>query len=157
FVKSVRFTDKPDQPIAWTAPEGWQQEPGNEQRYATFRIGAPGQGLELTVVALGREAGSLKANLDRWRGQIGLPPASEEEIGKLIRETDINGVKATLVDMTGMSTGKRGTMPPFAGKRAPFAEQKETAGATEGPLKYTIPSGWKEDPTPRQMRVATLQ
>jgi hypothetical protein len=156
FVQSVNFPDKAAEPIAWTVPEGWRQEPGNEQRYATFRIEAQPKPLELSVVALGREAGSLKANLDRWRGQIGLPPVPEEEIGKLTREVDIHGVKATLVDMTGTSTGKTGRMPPFAGRRAPFLEGQRGAAARPG-LKYETPPGWKEDPSPRSPRIASFE
>jgi len=156
FVQSVNFPDKAAEPIAWTAPEGWRQEPGNEQRYATFRIEAQSKPLEVTVVALGREAGSLKANLDRWRGQIGLPPVPEEEITKLTKEVDIHGVKATLVDMTGTSTGKTGTMPPFAGKRAPFLEGQREAAARPG-LKYETPPGWKQDPSPRSPRIASFE
>src|SRR5437588_847046 len=51
LVQSVNFPDKAAEPIAWTVPEGWRQEPGNEQRYATFRIEGQSNPLELTVVA----------------------------------------------------------------------------------------------------------
>jgi hypothetical protein len=156
FVQSVSFPDKAAEPIAWTVPEGWRQELGREERYATFRIEAEPTPLEVTVVALGREAGSLKANLDRWRGQIGLPPVQEEEIGKLTKEVDIHGVKATLVDMTGTSTGRTGRMPPFAGKRAPFLEGQRGAAARPA-LKYQTPPGWKEDPSPRAPRIASFE
>ena len=156
FIQSVNFPDKAPKPIAWTVPEGWRHEPGNGQRYATLYIEAQPKALELTVVDLGREAGSLKANLDRWRGQIGLPPVPEEEISKLTKEVDIHGVKATLVDMTGTSTGKTGGMPPFAGKRAPFLEGQRDAAARPG-LKYQAPPGWKEDPSPRSPRIASFE
>ncbi len=62
--------------LAWTLPSGWKEIPGNGIRLATF---TPPGGLktEATVVALPGESGGELANVNRWRGQISLPPVDE--------------------------------------------------------------------------------
>jgi hypothetical protein len=62
--------------IAWTLPSGWKELPGDGIRLATF---APPGGLktEGTVVALPGDSGGELANVNRWRGQIALPPTDE--------------------------------------------------------------------------------
>jgi hypothetical protein len=147
FVRSVRFPDKGEQPITWDAPEGWKQEPGSALRYATFRPPDKDSKTELTVVALGREAGSLLANVNRWRGQIGLKSVSEEQLSKIVKEEKINGVATTLVDMTGSETAS--TAAPVAKAQAPEASR--------APLHYTVPPGWKQLPGSGSMRLAAFQ
>jgi hypothetical protein len=162
FVQSVHFTDQPGQPLSWKVPESWKQQPGsNQMRYATFQVDPKDPALELTVVALGNEgqAAAILPNVDRWRGQIGLPPATEADLAKLTREVTIDGSKATLVDMVGTGGGKSGKMPPFARRTAPVLERQQPAAA-ETParprLHYTAPPSWKELPA-GGFRVAAFQ
>lgn len=66
----------------WTLPANWKQTPGNGMRYATLQPegdGAP----ELTVVKLGGTAGGELANVNRWRGQVGLGPADDAALAGL--------------------------------------------------------------------------
>ena len=62
--------------LTWTMPSGWKELPGNGIRLATF---TPPGGLktEGTVVALPGDSGGELANVNRWRGQIALPPVDE--------------------------------------------------------------------------------
>jgi hypothetical protein len=154
FVQSVHFADKAGKPITWAVPEGWREEGGSAMRYATFHLPAEPP-LEVTVVALGRESGSLLDNLNRWRGQIGLAPATAAELGLMSKETKINGVAATLVDMTGQGAGTTPKTPPFASGRGPLPSPAREEGR-EPALKYTAPPGWK-DLGAEGMSVATLQ
>jgi hypothetical protein len=56
----------------------------------------------------------LKANVDRWRGQIGLAPlGSEELLAKLITPLEVDGVKGTLVEIPATD----GKSDPQTGKR----------------------------------------
>src|SRR5438067_1529383 len=80
FVRSVRFTDRADAPIAWTVPKGWEEGPKSQMRHATFYIGPEEHRLELTVFGFSDQAGSVLANVNRWRGQIGLKEISESEL-----------------------------------------------------------------------------
>src|SRR5260370_25508940 len=86
FIRSVHFTDQAREPITWTVPEGWRREPGSELRYATVRLGPKDSRLLVTVVALGAAAGSMLANVNRWRGHIGLPEVTEPQLSNLASE-----------------------------------------------------------------------
>lgn len=142
FLRSVHFTGQDGKPMTWTIPEGWKEEPGSEMRYATFRIGSKDRPLELTVIGLGREAGSILDNVNRWRGQIGLKPVSEAELNQVTGGLKIDGVEAKLVDMEGESSGKPASMPPFAAAARPPLER----APSRPQLNYRAPDGWKEIP-----------
>lgn len=103
FVRSVRFTEDAKKPVAWAVPEGWRGLPDiGLGRYATFRIGSKERAVEVRITRLGREAGSLLANVNRWRGlDLGLGDIEEADLGQVTRAETINGVAATLVDMSG--------------------------------------------------------
>ncbi len=49
-------------------------------RLASFEIPYSGGMGELSIIQLGGEGGGLEANVNRWRGQIGLGPLSRFEI-----------------------------------------------------------------------------
>ena len=67
--------------LKWSLPQGWTQVPGEGMRFATLQ--APVQGrLEATVVVLAGTAGGELANVNRWRGQIALPPLDEAGLAK---------------------------------------------------------------------------
>lgn len=109
FVRSVRFTDREDEPITWTLPEGWKYERGKDPlTYGTFRFGTPDKPSRVTLSVLGKEFGSLLDNINRWRGQIGLKPAPQSELTKLSKMEEVNGVQAIFVDMGGPGGGNMG-------------------------------------------------
>jgi hypothetical protein len=156
FIKSVRFSDQKEPPVTWTAPDGWRQEAGSAMRYAGFRPAAKESEAELTVVALGRDAGSTLANVNRWRGQIGLKPIDEGELGKVCKEEKIDGVTATLVDMTGQGAMPDRKFPPLAAGRT-TPNVGEAGSRSQGPLRYAAPAGWKEVSDSGGMRVAAFE
>ena len=88
--------------LAWTLPSGWKELPGNGMRLATF---APPGGLktEATVVALPGDSGSELANVNRWRGQIALPPTDEAGMAAARTTLSTKAGPASLYDFT--STG----------------------------------------------------
>lgn len=45
--------------------------------------------------------GGLLANVNRWRGQLGLAPMAESNLHKQLQTFDVPGGRATLVDMSG--------------------------------------------------------
>lgn len=66
----------------WAAlPEGWSVGPANAMRKGSWVLGGPnGSKAEVAVTVFPGNVGGLTANVNRWRGQIGLPPASEADI-----------------------------------------------------------------------------
>jgi hypothetical protein len=143
FVQSSRFNDKSEQPLTWAKiPENWRRESKSEPRYATFHVdSAPS--LELTVTPLGRESGSVFDNVQRWRGQLGLPPITESELPKMLEEVKVGDTTARFVDMTGMASARNKMgAPPFA--RGQEVSQPRAATERASPLKYTKPASWVE-------------
>lgn len=63
-------------PLRWTLPRGWKESAGGSMRYATFTPPVPGK-VDASVVVLPGPAGGELANVNRWRGQIGLPAIDE--------------------------------------------------------------------------------
>jgi hypothetical protein len=68
--------------LAWTLPAGWRESPGSGMRVATFAIAAGGGKAEMSVIALPGDAGGTLANVNRWRGQIGLAEIGEADLAR---------------------------------------------------------------------------
>ena len=67
--------------LKWSLPKGWSELPGEGMRFATLKTPISGR-LEATVVVLPGPAGGELANVNRWRGQIGIPPLDEVGLAK---------------------------------------------------------------------------
>jgi hypothetical protein len=147
FVRSIRFGG--DRGITWDTPSNWKEMPGSESRFATLRLNSDPP-LELTVVPLGREAGSLVDNLNRWRQQIGLDPIRASEVGQMTKSLQLDGAEATLVDM--VSAG-----PSLPAGHPPVGPAAGRASPERPPLKYNVPDGWKEVPSQSAFRVASFE
>lgn len=106
FIRSIRFHERGNPLLTWTTPPGWRRHGGGGMRYATLRLGAKGKGLEITIIKLGAEAADVRQNLDRWRGQIALPPLKDEQYRALRDNSEVDGVKATRVDFVGLDLPK---------------------------------------------------
>lgn len=61
--------------LAWTLPKGWTDEAGSGMRYATIKPTTPK--VDVSVIVLPGPAGGELANVNRWRGQLGLQPIDE--------------------------------------------------------------------------------
>jgi len=141
FLKSVHFTDQGDRPMEWKLPEGWQQvadaKANNPGHYATLRIESKDKpSLEMTVTKFPGTVGGLLANVNRWRGQVGLSPIEENELDKDTRKEEFNGNPTTVVKLVGPGS-KPGSGAPFM--NLPARAPDQTA------IHYTKPDGWQED------------
>lgn len=65
--------------LTWTTPQGWRQDPNpRAMRAATFFAGPEDSQAELIVSRLSaRSPGSFMDNVNRWRGQLGLPAVND--------------------------------------------------------------------------------
>ena len=92
--------DKPQ----WDVPPGWQEQPPSQMLLAKFLLtGSTNAKAEVTVSVFPGDTGGLLANVNRWRGQVGLKPVEASELDKQISSVDVTGGKATLVDVSGVS------------------------------------------------------
>lgn len=61
--------------IQVVAPEGWEEGTPGSMRVASFAVkGADGATADVSVIPLPGNSGSVLENVNRWRGQIQLPP-----------------------------------------------------------------------------------
>ncbi len=146
FVRSVRFAEKADPPVTWKLPDNWKLEGGapgaNMGRFATIRTG-PKDGDPLLTVSqlIGPEAGNILANVNRWRGQLGLRPLPEASLVQVCKKLTVEGAgEATLVDMSGPGASKA---PPMMDKALP------TVPADRKPFTYSKPDSWTEFRDPK--------
>ena len=87
-------------------PAGWESAPPGEMRVASFRVkGQAGKIADVSVIPLPGQAGRDIDNVNRWRGQVGLPAVSEAELPKLALPVDVAGQAAQLYDIDGKNTG----------------------------------------------------
>jgi hypothetical protein len=144
FVKSLRFNDSAKPPIQWTAPDVWTEQGGDVTRGGVaFRTkGEPPLQAKLSSLGkFGAGENTLTGNVNRWRKQLSLPPATDEQIDELIKAKGENA--AFVVDIKGTGVGHAPAMPPMGhppmGEHPPIA-----AGAGKSvPFKYEAPRGWE--------------
>jgi hypothetical protein len=92
-----------DRPV-WEVPAGWQEQPPTAMRLASFLVtGANGEKADISVTRLMSAGGGLLPNVNRWRGQVGLPPVDEAGLEKLITTQELAGMKIMVVDLAGRS------------------------------------------------------
>ena len=98
-------------PLTWKTPEGWTQVPPSEMRVASFKVaGKDGKEADVSVVPLPGMSGSDEANVNRWRGQVGLSAASADELQKLAEKVEAGGKSAQLYDLAGQNPGSGDSM-----------------------------------------------
>jgi len=92
--------------LTWQTPEGWTEVPPGEMRVASFKIqGQNGKQADVSVIPLPGLPGSDEANVNRWRGQVGLSPVSPEELKKSAESVETAGQPAQLYDIPGKNPG----------------------------------------------------
>lgn len=84
--------------VVWTTPASWKSVESNQpMRLATLDA----HGVEVTIAAFPGSVGGLLANVNRWRGQIGLPPAADGDLPSLLKTTKEGNTEVSIVNMTG--------------------------------------------------------
>ena len=104
-------------------PAGWQEVSGGQFLVAKFTItGDSGVAAAVNVSSSPGDGGGLVGNVNRWRGQLGLAPLSEADVNKSVTSIDVQGGKASLVELsgtdarTGQPTRLVGVMVPQSGQ-----------------------------------------
>ena len=88
--------------LAWTTPAGWTELAPGEMRVASFKITSTGgKQADVSVIPLGGMGGSDNANVNRWRGQVGLSVATDDELQKAAEKVEAAGQPAQLYDIAG--------------------------------------------------------
>lgn len=87
--------------LVWTSPAHWQPKNPGSVRKGSYAVNGPEGTGDLGVTAFPGDTGGLHANLNRWRGQIGLPAVSPAELDKSVEHIDANGLHLDFVEMVG--------------------------------------------------------
>ncbi|MEK6543815.1 MAG: hypothetical protein AABZ44_05215 [Elusimicrobiota bacterium] len=97
---------EPGSKLLWDKPSSWQEKPGDGMRLATFVIPVEGkQKVEMAVVVLAGSAGGDLANVNRWRGQLGVEPVSQADLDKQAVKVDSKAGKVLTVQIMGGAAG----------------------------------------------------
>lgn len=89
----------PQGALKWTAPKGWTEQEGTGMRFATLVPPGPGKA-EMSVIMLPGPAGGELANVNRWRGQIGLPPIDEAALAAARKVVKSKAGNVSVYDFT---------------------------------------------------------
>jgi len=91
----------PNKP-GWQVPSGWNEVPGGQFLVAKFSLTGPSDTqAAVNVSRSAGDGGGALANINRWRGQLGLAPAADMESVQKVQSLTAGGSQATLVEMSG--------------------------------------------------------
>jgi hypothetical protein len=89
-------------PFSYKVPESWREVPAVAPRRASFGITDGAQVANVSVIDFQASAGPMMAdplaNINRWRGEVGLPQVTEDDLAKVTEAIEVDGQPATLVD-----------------------------------------------------------
>ncbi|MGV3483814.1 MAG: hypothetical protein ACO1RT_05305 [Planctomycetaceae bacterium] len=129
FTSQLQFTDKG--PDLSKLPPGWNRGGEKQMRFATLLVDTAEAQLDVSISQLPRTDDwdeQVAMNVNRWRGQLKLPPSTEKWAGgqpiDVAAKTD---QQAIWVDLTGQ-TGADSSMLSMPSATPPFAD---TAQATD--------------------------
>ena len=91
--------------LQFTLPAGWKEKALTQLRVASFEISENGKTADVSAIPLSGMAGGNLANVNRWRGQVGLSPLPETDLQKLAEKVEVAGQAADLYDVAGVSPG----------------------------------------------------
>jgi hypothetical protein len=101
----VTVAAKPVSELTWSAPARWKPKQASSMRRGSFDVGeGPGPFADLAITAFPGNVGGDLANVNRWRGQLGLPPIAEAELPAALQALPANGLAIQLADLTGGTT-----------------------------------------------------
>ena len=106
--------------LAWSAPAAWQPKAPSSMRRGSFDVGeGTGPRADLAITAFPGNVGGDLANVNRWRGQLNLPPVTEAELPAALQALPANGLAIQLADLAGSGADgpvrMLGAIVPFGG------------------------------------------
>ena len=122
--------------VRWSVPKRWTPQGERQMRVATYSVPAaegdsePG---ECAVFYFGNDqGGSVDANIDRWVGQFenpGIPARATKEV---------NGLKTTLVQVSGIYLAPGGPMMQSQGKKSNYRLFGAIVQAPQGAVFFKL-------------------
>ena len=141
FIEAVKFESGGgnERPV-WDLPEGWSVGGKAQMVFAILKM--PDTDAEVRISRLGGQQ-DLLSNVNRWRGQLGLPPATDDTLDDNLSLGKGKGTKYRMFDQEGKSAGgsMSGSMGgPFMQRQAMLQAQKAAESADpENAVKGKFP------------------
>jgi hypothetical protein len=90
--------------LKWVAPTAWTPKSGSAMRKGSYAVKRDGAEADFAITAFPGDTGGLHANINRWRGQVGLPTAGPVELDAAVQHMDgRGGMHFDVVDLAGPS------------------------------------------------------
>ena len=115
-------------------PDGWQAIASSGIRKASYRVVLAGNdALDCSVISFPGSAGGLDANVNRWRGEVGLKPLGTVELRASVVSSTIDNREVFIVDIAGRKRSTLGAILPLqnetwffkiSGSAKPISAQK---------------------------------
>jgi len=97
--------------LVWTAPAAWTAKALGTMRKGSYAVpGEGGTAADLAITAFPGDTGGLFANVNRWRGQVGLGPVEAAQLDSSTQAVEANGLKMIIVEATGQAGGNPTTL-----------------------------------------------
>jgi hypothetical protein len=87
--------------LDYKVPDGWKEIPAEPPRLAAFKVKEADKIAEVTVTSFPGKTGSLLDNINRWRGQVALPPIEGNQMERELQSIQVAGAKGHYTDQTG--------------------------------------------------------
>lgn len=98
-------------PLVWNAPAHWKPKAVSAIRRASFDVPMDSGGVaDFSAIVLNGAAGGVLANVNRWRGQLGLAALADGQLAANSEVVAANGLSFTIVDLAGQTGGVRTRM-----------------------------------------------
>ena len=101
--------------VSYTVPEGWEDLPASGIRKANLKVSDENGTAELTVLVFPGDVGGRLANINRWRGQVGLDDALPEDLPTFTEAYTISLHPGLYVRLEGGAQSILGGLLPFHG------------------------------------------
>src|SRR5262249_37115820 len=88
---------------AIATPPNWEPQPLSQMRHASFLVkGDNGAIADISFVSLGSAAGNVLENVNRWLGQLGQAPITEQKLREIAQRLRTSLGDVTIVDLPGL-------------------------------------------------------
>jgi len=91
--------------LTWAAPDNWVAKPLGSMRRGSFTVKGQGGDADLSIFVFPAATNPLLANINRWRGQVGLDPLAEAQLATESTTLETGSLKFAVVDLLGKQPG----------------------------------------------------
>ena len=146
FVEGVKFEQ--GMPVLDNLPSTWTRGGERPFRHATLDVSTPAGKLDISVSKLVRQqdkpwSDQVDMNVNRWRGQMGMPPSAEQWAGAEPLSVANADDGSVWVDLSGGGGKIAEDNPKRSGTTPPLASQEDGADGKADAVTYEAPAGWR--------------